>query len=56
MGGYRPRWYHRFFRALVAQWIEHLTTDQKVGGSNPSERAGNVQVRGHVWVTVTPSS
>ena len=26
-------------RALVAQWIEHLTTDQKVGGSTPSERA-----------------
>jgi hypothetical protein len=26
-------------RALVAQRIEHLTTDQKVGGSNPSERA-----------------
>jgi hypothetical protein len=25
--------------ALVAQWIEHLTTDQKVGGSSPSERA-----------------
>ena len=25
-------------RALVAQRIEHLTTDQKVGGSNPSER------------------
>ena len=25
--------------ALVAQWIEHLTTDQKVGGSTPSERA-----------------
>ena len=25
--------------ALVAQRIEHLTTDQKVGGSNPSERA-----------------
>ena len=24
--------------ALVAQWIEHLTTDQKVGGSTPSER------------------
>jgi hypothetical protein len=24
--------------ALVAQRIEHLTTDQKVGGSNPSER------------------
>ena len=29
--------------ALVAQRIEHLTTDQKVGGSSPSERA---QVRG----------
>jgi len=27
------------FSALVAQRIEHLTTDQKVGGSNPSERA-----------------
>src|SRR4051794_20571082 len=26
-------------RALVAQRIEHLTTEQKVGGSNPSERA-----------------
>ena len=25
--------------ALVAQWIEHLTTDQKVGGSSPFERA-----------------
>src|SRR6266566_7280905 len=25
--------------ALVAQRIEHLTTDQKVGGSSPSERA-----------------
>jgi hypothetical protein len=25
--------------ALVAQRIEHLTTDQKVGGSNPSQRA-----------------
>ena len=24
--------------ALVAQRIEHLTTDQKVGGSNPFER------------------
>src|SRR5690625_6866904 len=27
-------------RAPVAQWIEHLTTDQKVGGSSPSGRAG----------------
>jgi hypothetical protein len=26
--------------APVAQWIEHLTTDQKVGGSTPSRRAG----------------
>jgi hypothetical protein len=25
--------------APVAQWIEHLTTDQKVGGSSPSGRA-----------------
>jgi hypothetical protein len=31
-------------QALVAQWIEHLTTDQKVGGSTPSERAEEVQV------------
>ena len=29
-------------QALVAQWIEHLTTDQKVGGSTPSERAEGV--------------
>ncbi len=26
-------------RAPVAQWIEHLTSDQMVGGSNPSGRA-----------------
>ena len=26
-------------RAPVAQWIEHLTSDQRVGGSNPSGRA-----------------
>ena len=25
--------------APVAQWIEHLTSDQMVGGSNPSGRA-----------------
>ncbi|MEY3440629.1 MAG: hypothetical protein RLZZ62_1326, partial [Actinomycetota bacterium] len=25
--------------ALVAQRIEHLTSDQRVGGSSPSERA-----------------
>ena len=34
--GANPRRRHP---ALVAQRIEHLTTDQKVGGSNPSERA-----------------
>ena len=38
--------YTRCLPALVAQWIEHLTTDQKVGGSTPSERAELVQVRG----------
>ena len=27
-----------FIIALVAQRIEHLTTDQKVGGSSPSKR------------------
>jgi hypothetical protein len=26
------------FPAFVAQRIEHLTTDQKVGGSSPSKR------------------
>lgn len=25
----------------MAQWIEHLTTDQKVGGSSPFGRATN---------------
>ena len=29
-------------QALVAQWIEHLTTDQKVRGSSPFERAGQM--------------
>ena len=33
--------------ALVAQWIERLTTDQKVGGSTPSERTKKVQVGGY---------
>ena len=27
-----------FLFHLVAQWIEHLTTDQKVRGSNPCGR------------------
>ena len=39
-----PLTYTRCLPALVAQWIEHLTTDQKVGGSTPSERAAEVQV------------
>ena len=29
------------FQAFVAQRIEHLTTDQKVGGSSPSKRTFN---------------
>ena len=32
--------------APVAQWIEHLTTDQKVGGSTPSRRASRCRVPG----------
>ena len=31
-------------QALVAQWIEHLTTDQKVGGSSPSKRANLTKI------------
>jgi hypothetical protein len=34
--------------ALVAQRIEHLTTDQKVGGSSPSERAQVSAGQGHL--------
>ncbi len=34
-----------FLLALVAQRIEHLTTDQKVGSSNLSERATNNQFK-----------
>src|SRR5258708_15907105 len=43
----RPGWCRRLsgHLALVAQRIDHLTTDQKVGGSSPSERA---QVSGHM--------
>ena len=33
--------------ALVAQRIEHLTTDQKVGGSSPSERASVFPAQRH---------
>ena len=32
--------------APVAQWIEHLTTDQKVGGSSPSGRADAASASG----------
>ena len=43
----QPRHWTRYaaVSALVAQRIEHLTTDQKVGGSSPSERATYQQVR-----------
>ncbi len=41
--------------ALVAQRIEHLTTDQKVGGSNPSERANKNQgVYPALWGCIHP--
>ena len=47
----------RSFQAPVAQRIEHLTTDQKVGGSNPSGRTNSPpwpavtrRLRGFVWV------
>jgi hypothetical protein len=38
----------RVQHALVAQRIEHLTTDQKVGGSSPSERATFPAGQGHI--------
>ena len=52
--------------APVAQWIEHLTTDQKVGGSSPFERTvqcpGNriadfrdILVSGHAESVIGPS-
>ena len=43
-------------RALVAQRIEHLTTDQEVAGSNPAERTEKAQVRGVVPVPAAPLS
>jgi hypothetical protein len=50
-----PAQLHSFAHpALVAQWIEHLTTDQKVGGSNPSERAENTHVTDGLPACVTP--
>ena len=43
LNGAQPRRWMRYaaVSALVAQRIEHLTTDQKVGGSSPSERASS---------------
>ncbi len=38
--------------ALVAQWIERLTTDQKVGGSTPSERTREVLAGGYFCLRV----
>lgn len=37
--GYRTGTMPPCLLPLVAQWIEHLTSDQRVGGSSPSERA-----------------
>ncbi len=31
--------------ALVAQWIEHRSSEPRVGGSNPSERATKSNLR-----------
>ncbi len=39
------------FPAFVAQRIEHLTTDQKVGGSSPSKRTSN-----RIWLEDSFSS
>src|SRR5690606_10608267 len=41
--------------ALVAQRIEHLTTDQKVGGSNPSERATSDQAKHCLAAPIEPT-
>lgn len=29
--------------ALVAQWIEHLASDQGIAGSNPAERTNRIR-------------
>jgi hypothetical protein len=34
--------------APVAQWIEHLTSDQAVGGSSPSRRASQLTTKQHI--------
>ncbi len=38
--------YRRVLQRSWLNWIEHLTTDQKVGGSSPSERAAHTHRRG----------
>jgi len=52
--GVRPTLLDSRLPAPVAQWTEHLTTDQKVGGSTPSRRACACRVpgdAGHSGVT-----
>ena len=39
--------------AFVAQWIEHLTSDQKVGGSSPSGRTTLVGIQENKSVSST---
>ncbi len=55
--GFRLQWpgTARSNRAAVAQWIEHLTSDQVVGGSNPSGRA-NVLRRSPRAAVLVPRS
>jgi hypothetical protein len=43
----RARLRYAVDRAPVAQWIEHLTSDQTVGGSNPSGRARTTKALPH---------
>ena len=38
------------YPAFVAQRIEHLTTDQKVGGSSPSKRTAVSPVMTRIFV------
>lgn len=37
------------FHALVAQWIEHLASDQGIAGSNPAERTNRIWDNKQVW-------
>ena len=39
------------FPAFVAQRIEHLTTDQKVGGSSPSKRTETQEAFTTSWAS-----